>query len=342
MTMQSFYRQGTDNIMIIKPNTLIEAGFDLTEAEHDLMTLAVNKLHRLQFGGRRVLISAKEFAAANRVNETYAYRALKDTAKVLGDRKLKFTLYLDKTIQATNEADKLTVIKPSHHNFTTLRSEYHWLQGVSYQDEQGFIILDFSDPLTFLIDNTSKAYTRYDFIKTVGFTGCSSKRLYELINKWKGMGEIPEMTIEAWKEFFGVSDKYPKIAEFKRRILDPAINQINKQGDFKLTLKASKFGRTITHFSITIKTIKSPDKQAEQNTKPDKKLVKLLTANQANVFAKKLANDGNFGSKYARVGESPNSFINRLNDELQRDLLKVDEYLPYLEKLGFKACKGER
>ena len=114
--MQSFYNQGADKVMIIKPNTLIEAGFDLTEAEHDLITLAVNKLHRLQSGGRRVLISAKEFANANRVNEIYAYRALKDTAKILGDRKLKFTLYLDKTIQATNEADKLTVIKPNHNN----------------------------------------------------------------------------------------------------------------------------------------------------------------------------------------------------------------------------------
>ena len=272
----NFYGRGNSQIMITKSNTLIEAGYDLTFAEHDLMTLAVNKLHKEKTGGKQVMISAKEFAAANNVSDNYAYQTLKEAANTLGNKKLKFTLYLDKTIQATNEADKLTVIKPSHHNFTTLRSEYHWLQGVSYQDEQGFIILDFSDPLTFLIDNTSKAYTRYDFIKTVGFTGCSSKRLYELINKWKGMGEIPEMTIEAWKEFFGVSDKYPKIAEFKRRILDPAINQINKQGDFKLTLKASKFGRTITHFSITIKTIKSPDKQAQQSTKPEKKLVKLL------------------------------------------------------------------
>ena len=337
MTMQNFYKPGADKVMIIKPNTLVEAGFDLTEAEHDLMTLAINKLHRLQSGGKRVLISAKEFAAANRVNEIYAYRALKDTAKILGDRILIFTLYLDKTIQAENDADKLTVLKPHHNNFTMLRSEYHWLQGVSYQDEQGFIILDFSDPLTFLIDNTSKAYTRYDFIKTVEFKGCSSKRLYELINKWKDTGGVPEMTVEAWKEFFGVADKYPKIAEFKRRILDPAINQINKQGDFKLTLNASKFGRTITHFSIVIKTIKKPDQQVEQKTESDKKWAKLLTASQANIFAKKLANDSSFGGKYARVGETTESFISRLNEELQRDLLKITEYLPYLKKFGFKS-----
>ena len=186
-------------------------------------------------------------------------------------------------------------------------------------------------------DAYSKAYTRYDFIKTVEFKGCSSKRLYELINKWKDTGGVPEMTVEAWKEFFGVADKYPKIAEFKRRILDPAINQINKQGDFKLTLNASKFGRTITHFSIVIKTIKKPDQQVEQKTESDKKWAKLLTASQANIFAKKLANDSSFGGKYARVGETTESFISRLNEELQRDLLKITEYLPYLKKIGFKS-----
>lgn len=100
MSGQDFYRKGADTVMIIKSNTLVEAGFDLTEVEHDLMTLAINKLHRLQSGSRRVMISATEFAVANRVNEVYAYRALKDATKVLGDRKLKFTLYLDNTIQA--------------------------------------------------------------------------------------------------------------------------------------------------------------------------------------------------------------------------------------------------
>lgn len=243
----NFYKKGANEVMIIKSNTLVEAGYDLTEAEQDLMTLAVNKLHRLKSGSRRVMISAQEFAAANRVNEVYAYRALKDTAKILGDRKLRFTLYIDKNIQAEHDTDKLTVIKPNHDNYTTLRSEYSWLQGVMYQDQQGFIILDFSDPLKFLIENTSKSYTRYDFIKTVEFTGSSSKRLYELISKWKDIGKIPPMTVEAWKDIFGVSDKYPKIAEFRRRVLDPAIEQINKQGDYHLTLESQRTGRSISH-----------------------------------------------------------------------------------------------
>ena len=71
----------TDNkkIMITKSNTLIEAGFDLTVAEHDLMTLAINKLHKQETGGKEVFITAQEFAVANGVTDSHAYQVLKNT-----------------------------------------------------------------------------------------------------------------------------------------------------------------------------------------------------------------------------------------------------------------------
>ena len=50
-----------------------------------------------------------------------------------------------------------------------------------------------------------------------------------------------------------VGDKYDKVYEFKRWVLEPAIEQINEQGEFELTLEQQKVGRIITHFSIKIK-----------------------------------------------------------------------------------------
>jgi hypothetical protein len=42
----SFYLK-SDSIMITKSNTLVEACYDLSVAKHDLMTLAINKMHKL-------------------------------------------------------------------------------------------------------------------------------------------------------------------------------------------------------------------------------------------------------------------------------------------------------
>lgn len=334
MAEANFYCKSSDTIMITKSNTLVEAGYDLTMAEHDLMTLAINKIHKLQSGGKQVMITAKEFAAANQVSDIYAYKTLKDTAKTLGEKKLKFTLYRDLSIISDKEEDKLSVLKPPHNNFTTLRAEYNWLQGISYQDQQGYLLLHFSDPLAFLIEHTGKAYTKYDYVKTVAFTGASSKRIYELITKWQKLGSTPEMSIFEWKDLFGVAEKYPKVAEFRRRVLDPAIEQINKQGDFKLEIAPIKAGRNITHFRIDISVKKKTD--TAETSELSVKMLHLLTASQASTFAVKLANDTNFGSKFARSGEAMSAFISRITEELQRDHNKVTLYMPYLTRLGFK------
>ena len=65
------------------------------------------------------------------------------------------------------------------------------------------------------------------------------------------------MYIDEWKEFFGVADKYPRTAEFKRRVLDPAIAEVNAQGDFRINPEQLKVGRNITHFQIIIKKLKT-------------------------------------------------------------------------------------
>ena len=331
MSELNFYTKVSDHIMITKSNTLVEAGYDLTFAEQDLMTLAVNKLHKLNANGKQVMISAKEFANANNVTDNYAYQTLKEVAKTLGDKKLKFTLYRDLTVISDREEDKLTVIKPTHSHYTVLRAEYNWLQGISYQDQLGYVIIHFSDPMAFLIENTSKAYTKYNYAKTLEFSGCSSKRLYELIHKWKGMKKIPAMSVFEWKELFGVADKYPKVAEFRRRVLDPAIEQINAQGEFLLKLEPIKSGRFISHFSISIFMKKKAIENAD-----NAKSHKPFTHAQAEKFAKLLANDSNFGSKFARSGESMSEFSARLSQDLQRDSQKVSDYMPYLARLGFK------
>lgn len=147
----SFYRQN-DSIMITKSNTLVEACYDLSVAEHDLITLAVNKMHKQPTGTKQVTISDKEFALANKVVDNYAYKTLKDTAKTLGERKLKFPLYVDNNIQAEDISQKLCVLKRNHKNFKVLKAEYNWLQGISYQDKKSYILLHFSDLLAFCLN----------------------------------------------------------------------------------------------------------------------------------------------------------------------------------------------
>ena len=74
------------------------------------------------------------------------------------------------------------------------------------------------------------------------------------------------------ERFFGVSSKYEKVFEFKRWVLLPAIAEVNSQGDFRISLKQEKVGRSITHFQILIKKLKTE--------KTKKKLTQAVTQTQ--------------------------------------------------------------
>ena len=262
----SFYVEGKE-IVISKSNALIEGAYDLSPAEHNLLTLAVNKLHGQRTNGKQVFITAKEFAIANQVSEKYAYDILKQTAKRLHERKLRCTIYVDEDKKIAGEDDIYSVARPKGFH-KPMKMHFNWLQAVAYQDENGFIYLMFSDPLAYLIGKTGEAYTKYDYLKTNDLDGFHAKRLYELVNKWKGASptngkKYPQivMALDEWKGFFGCDEKYEKVAEFKRWVLLPSIKQINEQGDFTLTLEQEKVGRIITHFVISIKDNQKPKKK---------------------------------------------------------------------------------
>ena len=260
-----FYTEITKDISISKSNTLIEAGFDLTLAEHDLMTLAINKLHKQGTGNNEVFITAQEFAVANKISESHAYQQLKATADKLMERHLKFPLYIDLDKRQNKEPNAVCVVPPKHGRYEIVPTKHNWLQSVGYIDANGFIYLLFTDPIRFLIDRTGDSYTTYNFTNTIEMKSFGGKRLYEMVCKWKDLGKTKLMYIDEWKEFFGVEDKYPKVFEFKRWVLLPAIAEVNAQGDFRISLNQEKIGRTITHFQILIKKLKTEKTKEKPN-----------------------------------------------------------------------------
>lgn len=332
-----FYTEKTKDISISKSNTLIEAGFDLTLAEHDLMTLAINKLHKQATGNHEVFITAQEFAVANKISESHAYQQLKATADKLMERHLKFPLYIDLDKKQNKEPNAVCVVPPKHGRYETVPTKHNWLQSVGYMESNGFIYLLFTDPIRFLIDKTGDAYTTYNFTNTIEMTTFGGKRLYEMVCKWKDLGKTKLMYIDEWKEFFGVVDKYPRTAEFKRWVLLPAIAEVNSQGDFRISLKQEKVGRSITHFQILIKKLKTEKTKEKTNPSRDPNTADLftkMTDAQRHLFAKKMSEMPEMSS-YSQGTESYQQFAIRIAEMLLQPE-KFREFYPLLTKLGYK------
>ena len=128
---------------------------------------------------------------------------------------------------------------------------------------------------------------------------------------------------------------------FKNRVLDVGIQQINEHSDITVKYEQVKTGRQITGFIFTFK--QKPSKATAQQIKRDDTTGDLFSINnmsdkQIAVFSKKLAELPELGSKYCPVGASVEQFANMIADELKNPLLKV-KYIDYLKKVGFKQVK---
>ena len=192
-----------------------------------------------------------------------------------------------------------------------------------------------------MITRLEEQFTKYDIEQVSGLTSAYAVRLYELLIAWRSTGKTPIIEIQKFRQKLGVLDtEYKQMNDFKKRVLDIAINQINEKTDIKVKVEQHKTGRAISGFSFKFKqkqtaiSEKSVSPQRDQNT-PD--LFTKMTDPQRFLFAHKLSEMPEM-SKYSEGTESYEDFAKRIADMLLEPE-KFKKFYPLLEKLGFGSKK---
>ena len=225
-----------------------------------------------------------------------------------------------------------------------------WITKGDYKDNQGEVHIDLhKDVIEMLtVFDKTNPFTKYERQMIIKL-GCYGIILFELISSCLYQKDKSKAyTIEYLREKFNCVDSYPVISEFKRNVLDKAIADIEKHTPIRITYTQNKKGRVVTEIVFSFKDTSKSDKKLkdsiakviEHNSEqvaPDAN-VKLLSPRQADFFANKLAQNQNFGSRFAKAGEDMKPFSERISNELQRDSSQVAIYMPYLLELGFKQA----
>ena len=104
-------------------------------------------------------------------------------------------------------------------------------------------------------------YTIYELSSTLLMKSKYSIRFYELLksylykNKW-------EISLEELKRILSIEDKYTDYKNFRTRIIDKAIEEINKYTEINVEYEPIRTSRTITHLHFAI-CRKSPEELSE-------------------------------------------------------------------------------
>ena len=94
-------------------------------------------------------------------------------------------------------------------------------------------------------------FTKYELINVLVLKSKYAIRLYELLKSYLWMGSW-EVNVKDLRSVLEVEDKYLEFKEFKRRIIVPAVNEINKYTDLEVKYTTLKTGKEITKIHFTI------------------------------------------------------------------------------------------
>ena len=104
-----------------------------------------------------------------------------------------------------------------------------------------------------------------------------SVRLYELLVQHRTSPVNPKFELETFKGQLGLGvNEYKRLCDFKRRVLDHAVKEINEKTDLQVSYKPIKAGRPVVGYDF--KVLEKPKRKA--NTKASDQFKELENKNK--------------------------------------------------------------
>lgn len=256
--------------VVKKSNTLINAAYTVTLAEQRLILLAIAKSGESPESMRLLTVHAQDYAKQYKVTLNTAYEALQSATAQLFERRFSYQRYTDK----------------GHLRDVVSR----WVSRVEYGEAEGVVTLSFSDDLLPLLCDLKEKFTHYALEQVADLKSAHAIRLYELLISWRSTGKTPVVEVDDLRRRLGLEQgEYPRMDNFKRRVLDYAMKQVNQHTDITASYDQHKRGRSISGFQFKFKP-KAIESSAEgndnQNNKNDKRKRRVISKAQAEALAR--------------------------------------------------------
>ena len=187
------------------------------------------------------------------------------------------------------------------------------------------------------LSNLKANFTQYLQSDISDVSGAYTIRFYELICQYRTIGKR-EVSIQDLRFILNIGDKYPLFYDFKKRVIEPAIKEINEKTPMQISYEQKKKGKTVVGIAFKFK---EKPKQAQIATETPKTApndldtIKPLTEPQIAKYSMILCKLGSI-SDLSNFPDYP-TFANWIGNVL-RNPEKADEQIA---KRIFTALKTE-
>ncbi len=310
------------NGLVVKDNALINASYNLELTEQRLIMLAIINARESGQGitaDSKLEIHASDYAKLFNVSIDASYKALREAVNNLFNRQFSYTAEYKKT-------GKTGVVRS------------RWVSRIFYVDDLALLEITFAPDVVPLVTRLEEHFTSYQAKQVAHLTSKYATRLYELLIAWREVGKVPQIEIGEFRNRLGLlDDEYTAMHNFKKRVLEPSIQQINEHTDITVSYEQHKKGRLISGFSFRLKQ-KPKSKKVESKRDPNTAdLFTKMTDAQRYLFGNKLARDSRVQSDYSHlVGTGSYEDFGKLIAEMLTEEKHFKMFYPLLTEHGFK------
>lgn len=175
---------------------------------------------------------------------------LDDIKKLIPNKNQRTLSNIKKTIQILKQT---SLEFEKNEDGDTIECDYNLISGSEYNVNKEIFKIKLAERLyKHLIDYTVYAPLSLDILTK--FKSFYSQRLYELLRLWSRTDKliIKSFKVDQLRFILGVVDKYPEYKNFKQRVLNQAIKEINQFGNMKVEIEEIKVGRKVEEIKFEI------------------------------------------------------------------------------------------
>lgn len=225
------------NRILMKNNMLVKARYSLSLIENRVFLSMLYKLQKKSDGVLTCSISHSEFKDIIKFKQKNTVKGILDVLEDLRKKPIYFK-------------------EEKKNKKGNLWGAYGFINGYEYDDELGIFNIEASEKIHNLLKEYLKmGYTPVNVQIWLSLNNSYAQRFYDLLRLWSGTKDTINYKLDEIKELLMLEDKYSKYNDFKRRVILPAIKELNETGYFEIDIKENKVGRKVDSIDFYIKDL---------------------------------------------------------------------------------------
>ena len=221
----------TRHNVVVKSNDFIRRSrFDLSVVEQKIILYMVSQIDQENPELKEVDLSLSDFCRVCGINQKDNLSSLKETVKKL--------------------ADKSAWIRLENGDETLIR----WIEKPTIKHDTSRIKIRLDRDLVPYLLDMKENFTSYELIAVLALKSKYSIRLYELLKSF-AYQKMCDLSVVSLRKQLCADKRYEKMYDFRRYVLDTAVDEINSFTDLNVSYQTVKDGKNIIGFHFDVEAV---------------------------------------------------------------------------------------